>query len=436
MRPLVLDHPRRVALLAGELVANRLRARPRLRLVLPTGHTPRDMYANLRAHAADGSLPAEDATLFQLDEYQGLAPDDPRSYQAYLRRELRDIRFATWHLLDGSAPDPEGECERHQALLDEAPIDLVVLGLGRDGHVAFDEPGTDPRAGVHRVVLDPRTRADAAGDFGGLERVPGQALTVGLSTLLAAREIVILVTGSAKAEALRAALEGERDPSVPASLLREHPRLLVVSDREAAAALEPVAGSDSHRAIIVLGHREPGRSPEHRISRESHSRLRRGERLARSLRPRLVLLTGYTRTGGFSEAEQMKADWRVPEVPVVLEDAGRNTAENASRSLPILRAVGEISHVTVVTSAWHLRALYFFAVYRAFGLRVSFRPAFGHGGWGRLLAQELRGVPSARAQRRRALAEMRLPAELPLLASSSPPAPPADTSGQRGRGTA
>jgi len=431
MRPLVLDHPRRVALLAGELVANRLRARPRLRLVLPTGHTPR----TLRAHAADGSLPAEDATLFQLDEYLGLAPEDPRSYHAYLRRELRDIRFGSWHLLDGAAPDPGAECARHQELLDEAPVDLVVLGLGRDGHVAFDEPGTDPGSGVHQVALDPRTRTDAAAEFGGLEHVPEQALTVGLRTLRAAREILLLVTGTAKAQALQAALEAQPDRSVPASLLRDHPRLLVACDREAAAGLRPAPGSDSHRAIIVLGHREPGRSPEHRISRESHSRLRRGEQLASSLRPRLVLLTGYTRTGGFSEAEQMKAGWSVPDVPVVLEDAGRNTAENASRSLPILRAVGEISQVTVVTSAWHVRALYFFAVYRAFGIRVSFRPAFGHGGWGRLLAQELRGVPSAPGQRRQALAAMRLPPELPLPVASPPPSAPGGTD-RHGAGTA
>jgi glucosamine-6-phosphate deaminase len=419
MRPLVLDHPRRVALLAGELVANRLRARPRGRIVLPTGHTPRDMYATLRAHAADGSLPADGATLFQLDEYLGLGPGDDRSYNAYLRRELREIRFGSWHLLDGGAPDPEAECARHQALLDEAPIDLVVLGLGRDGHVAFDEPGTDPHSGVHWVTLDPRTRADAAAEFGGIEHVPTQALTVGLRTLRAAREILLLVTGPAKALALQAAVEADPAPAVPASLLRDHPRLLVVCDREAAAALGPAPGSASDRAIIVLGHREPGRSPEHRISRESHSRLRRGEGLARSLRPRLVLLTGYTRTGGLSEAEQMKADWGVGDVPVLLEDAGRNTAENASRSLPILRAVGEIRRVTVVTSAWHVRAVYFFAVYRGFGTRVSFRPAVGHGGWGRLLAQELRGLPSAPGQRRRALAEMRLPPELALPSSPS-----------------
>ena len=114
---------------------------PRFALILPTGHTPLGMYEALRAHAADGSLAAEEATLFQLDEYAGLGPEDERSYRAYLRRELAGIRFRAVRGLDGSAADPEVECARHQALLDEAPIDLVVLGIGRDGHVAFDEPG-------------------------------------------------------------------------------------------------------------------------------------------------------------------------------------------------------------------------------------------------------------------------------------------------------
>jgi glucosamine-6-phosphate deaminase len=289
--PLVMDHSLRVALLGGEVVANRLRARRRLRLILPTGHTPLGLYAALRAHAVDGSLPTQEATLLQLDEYLGLRPDDERSYGAYLRRELHGVGFGIFHGLDGSARDPEGECARHQALLDEAPIDLVVLGLGRDGHVAFDEPGSPIDAGVRRVRLHTTTRADAAGDFGGLERVPEEALTVGLRTLLAARELVMLVCGESKAGALRAMLEEAPSKQCPASLLRQHPRLTVVCDRAAARLLRPRANSSSDRAVIVLGHREPGVSVEHRISEETRARLRRAERACRVDTPRAVILT-------------------------------------------------------------------------------------------------------------------------------------------------
>jgi hypothetical protein len=131
------------------------------------------------------------------------------------------------------------------------------------------------------------------------------------------------------------------------------------------------------------------------------------------------VLTGWTRTGGLSEAEQMKAEWPLLDTPTVLEEGGRNTAENASRSLPIIRAVGELRRVTVVTSTWHLRTPYFFAPYRTFGIRLSFRTT-PHGDWLRQVPHELRGMTGAREQRRRALAEMRLPPELLL------PAPPPD----------
>jgi glucosamine-6-phosphate deaminase len=408
---LVLGHPMRVALLAAELVANRLRARPDLRLILPTGHTPLGMYAALRAHAADGSLAGDRATLFQLDEYLGLGPADPRSYAAYLRRELAGIRFGTVHTLDGSLPDPEAGSARHQELLDEAPIDLAVLGLGRDGHVAFDEPGSPADAGMRRVELHPTTREDAAADFGGADEVPREALTVGLRTLLAARELLLLVSGAAKADALSAMLEGPPGPHCPASLLRDHPRLTVVCDQAAASQLPARPGWSSDRAVIVLGHRQPHVSAEDRISDESRTRLETARRTCAADPPRAVVFTGYSHTvAGFSEAEQMKSEWGPSQIPTLLEDAGRNTAENASRSLPIIRAIGEIGRVTVVTSAWHVRAPYFFAPYRLLGLRVSFRLAW-HGTAPSVIAEEAEGLTRMRRQRRRAFAEMRLPPE-------------------------
>ena len=410
--PLVLEHPRRVALLGAELVANRLRARPKLRLLLPTGHTPLGMYEALRGHAADGSLPAGEATLFQLDEYLGLDSADERSYRSYLRRELRSIRFGVFHGLDGATADPDAEAARHQARLDSAPVDLAVLGLGRDGHVAFDEPGATLGSGVRRVHLHPATREDAAGDFGGIEHVPHEALTVGLRTLLAARELIMLVSGEAKAHALHAMLEAPASPETPASLLREHPRLTVICDAAAASLLRPQPGRRSDRVLIVLGHRDPRWSPDDRVSDESWARLERARRLGAEDPPRAVILTGYSRTpDGLSEAEQMKTRWTDSETPALLEDAGRNTAENASRSLPLIRAIGDVRRVTVVTSAWHLRAPYFFAPYRLFGLRLSFAWT-PHGDWPRMLAHELQEAPAMRRERRGAMAAMRLPAEI------------------------
>lgn len=407
----MLDHPERVGLLGAELIANRLRSGAGIRLALPTGRTPAAMYAALRAHAADGSLPTEAATVFQLDEYAGLPPSDARSFAATLDTQLRGLRFAAVHRLDGAAADLDAEAARHQARLDEAPLDLVVLGLGRDGHVAFDEPGSTLAQGARRVRLTETTRADAAAGFGGLEHVPTQALSTGLRTIAAARAVLVLVTGAAKAQALRAMLDEPAGPHCPASLLRAHPRLMVVADRAAAGRLRPRAGWASDHAIIVLGHREPGVSAEHRISAESQARLRRAAHLARRDPPRTVILTGWTSTDGLSEAEQMLGAWNDPDVPALIEVAGRNTAENASRCLPLVLATGAVRRVTVVTSAWHLRAPYFFGPYDRFGIAVDHRPCLRHGPWLRMLVTELQGAHHAVRQRREAMAAMRPPPE-------------------------
>jgi hypothetical protein len=242
-----------------------------------------------------------------------------------------------------------------------------------------------------------------------LESVPDEALTVGLRTLIGAHELLLLVSGAAKAEALCSMLEGDPGPECPASLIRDHPRLTVVCDRAAADRLPPRPGRDSDRAVIVLGHRQPGVSAPDQVSDESRARLEAARRTCAADPPRLVVLTGYSHGAtGLSEAEQMNAEWDRARIPAVLEDAGRNTAENASRSLPIIRSIGAIVRVTVVTSVWHIRTPYFFAPYRLLGLRLSFRLAPG---WtsAEVLLEEILGLLRMRGQRRRAMAAMRLP---------------------------
>jgi glucosamine-6-phosphate deaminase len=407
--PLVVGDPRRIGLLAAELVVNRLNARPYARLLFPTGQTPTGMYAARREHARRGMLPSARTTVLQLDEYVGVAPSDTCSMAAQLRGQLDGVPLGSLATIDGGAADLAAEAARHETVVEGAPIDLAILGLGRDGHVAFDEPPGRVASGVRVVDLTDPTRRDAASAFGGVEYVPRRALTVGLGTLYRARELLLLVRGAAKAPALRAMLEHPVDPSCPASLLRDHPRLTILCDRAAAGALSPRAEWTSDRVLIVLGHRDPGGSPEHRISAESRARLRHAVRLARAEPVRAVALTGYTSAGGLSEAEQMKTAWDEHESPALLEVAGRNTAENASRSLPLILALGEVRHVTVVSSAWHVRVPWCFAPYRCFGLDVSYRASFAHGNWPRMLRRELREGRRAAAERRAAMGAMRLP---------------------------
>jgi hypothetical protein len=318
------------------------------------------------------------------------------------------MRFGAVHLLDGAAEDPLAEARRHQRLLDAAPIDLAVLGLGRDGHVAFDEPGTLPEDDARVVRLDPVTIEDAAGTFGSESDVPRAAITVGLRTLREARALVLLVTGEAKAPALRAMLEEPVSTRRPASLLRDHPRLTIVCDRAAASLLTERRGSRSDRALVVLGHREPNGGSEHLASEASFARLHHAAGIAHREPVRLAVMTGWTTTGGLSEAEQMRAAWHVADVPPLLEVAGRDTAENATRSLPLVLALGDARRVTVVTSGWHIRAPYHFRAWRRYGLEVGF--AFDrHGDWRRMLANELSGMRTMRSERHRALAAMALP---------------------------
>ena len=231
-----------------------------------------------------------------------------------------------------------------------------------------------------------------------------------MRTLRATREILVLVTGEEKARPLQAMLEGPVGPDAPASFLREHACMTVLCDRAAAGLLQPVASRGSDHVAVVLGHREPGRSPEHRISAHSRARLRRADRLCDQTPIRAVLLTGYTHTGGLSEAEQMAREWRRTDVPALLEVAGRNTAENAARSLPLILALGGVRRVSVVSSLWHLRVPFFFAPYRQFGLHVDLRPAPPLRGSAHLLAEELGALPGMAAQRRSAMGAVRLPA--------------------------
>ena len=155
--PLVLGDAEHVGRLAAELVANRLAARRSPRLLLPTGRTPGGMYAALRAKARAGVLPSAGATVLQLDEYAGLGPADPRSFAAQLRAALDGVALHELSTIDGAAPDLDAEAARHEAAVEGAPIDLAVLGLGRDGHVAFDEPPARVASGI-RVVAWRRRR--------------------------------------------------------------------------------------------------------------------------------------------------------------------------------------------------------------------------------------------------------------------------------------
>lgn len=217
-------------------------------LGLATGRSPRGVYAALVRRHAEGRLSFAGVRAFALDEYVPIAPDDARSFAATLYRELTGpvgMDPGALRVPDGRRG---GSAARAEALAHELAlaaaggIDLQILGIGRNGHLGFNEPGAAFDGATALVDLAESTRADAAAAFGGLEQVPPQAISMGLGTILRARRIELLAFGEAKAEAVARALAGPLDPAWPASVLRRHPRVTVWLDAAAASRLPDVSG--------------------------------------------------------------------------------------------------------------------------------------------------------------------------------------------------
>ena len=221
-------------LLAARLAA-RLHDRPGLTLCLPTGTTPRPLYAHLddALRAADTSM--AQTTVVVLDEFGGLDPEDPARCANLIQRDLLDrLTVAPARVLvpDVDAPDPEQAGARYEAQINElGGIDLALLGLGANGHVGMNEPGSPPSSRTRTVELADSTSRHAA-EYGAVVP-PRWGITLGLGTILEARELWLLVRGAHKRDILQRATKGETDPSVPASMLRDHPRLTVLADRAA-----------------------------------------------------------------------------------------------------------------------------------------------------------------------------------------------------------
>jgi glucosamine-6-phosphate deaminase len=226
----------------ARIVLDSIRRLPAVVLGLPTGRTPLGLYAELvRVTALEGA-DWFDVRTFNLDEFVGLDGHAPGSYRAFMQQRLFrhvNIRPERIGFLDGTARDVPAECERYERAIAEAGgIDLLVLGIGVNGHVGFNEPADALVARTHLVTLDAPTQAANALWFGGdVSRVPRQALTMGMATILAARAIVLIATGEAKADAVRAMLYGGVTTAVPASFLQLHPQVRVMLDQSLADQL-------------------------------------------------------------------------------------------------------------------------------------------------------------------------------------------------------
>jgi glucosamine-6-phosphate deaminase len=240
---LILPDPASAEHLAARIVGDRVRAKPDLVLGCATGSTMEGIYDELaRLHREEG-VDFAGVTTFNLDEYVGLEPTDPRSYHHYMHERLFsrvNLDPENCHLPQGSAADLEQEARGYEALIKvSGGIDLQLLGLGRTGHIGFNEPLSSLMSRTREKALAPVTRQQNAPQFGGdPAAVPTRALTMGVGTILEAREIIMVVTGEHKAAILAKATEGPITSMVSATALQLHPHCIVIVDEAAAQELE------------------------------------------------------------------------------------------------------------------------------------------------------------------------------------------------------
>jgi glucosamine-6-phosphate deaminase len=252
MEVIIQPNKEAAAALVARVIAHDLRANPHLVLGLATGVTMERVYRQLVMLHKEQHLDFSLCSTFNLDEYVGLFPSDQNSYRHYMDHHLFNnvnIDLRNTHLPNGMAEDLDAECRRYEALVHRfGGIDLQLVGLGKAGHIGFNEPLSALRSRTRVKALTPTTIKQNAPHFGGEERVPRRAITMGVGTIIEARRCILLATGDSKASMVAKAVEGPITSMVTASALQLHPRCTVVVDEEAAAEL---AEKDYYRWIFA-----------------------------------------------------------------------------------------------------------------------------------------------------------------------------------------
>ena len=237
MKVIVAENYEEMSRKAFEVMAEVVKNNPRAVLGLATGSTPIGLYKNMiEDHEKNGTSYREIKTV-NLDEYAGLDYSSDQSYVYFMRHNLFDhidIDLKNTNIENGKAADRAAECARYNALLDELPRDIQVLGIGSNGHIAFNEPGTPFGSVTHIVDLTESTIKDNSRMFASIDEVPRQAFTMGLKNIMQSKKILILANGANKAKAVYGLVKGEVTEKVPASILQLHPDCILIADETAA----------------------------------------------------------------------------------------------------------------------------------------------------------------------------------------------------------
>lgn len=221
---------------ALKVILEVVKSNPNAVLGLATGSTPLGLYAKMAEDHRENGTSYANCRAVNLDEYAGLDISSDQSYVYFMRENLFkhiDIKLENTHIENGKAEDKDAECARYNALLDELRQDVQVLGIGSNGHIAFNEPGTPFDSVTHIVDLAESTIKDNSRLFNSIDEVPRQAFTMGLSNIMNAKKILILANGAGKAYAIGELVNGEIREEVPATILRNHPDCILICDEAA-----------------------------------------------------------------------------------------------------------------------------------------------------------------------------------------------------------
>ncbi|MFI8578173.1 glucosamine-6-phosphate deaminase [Rossellomorea aquimaris] len=227
---------------AADYLLSKVKSSNQLTLGLATGGTPQGLYEALINDHKQNRTSYQHVSSFNLDEYIGLSGKHPNSYYHYMNDHLFkhiDIDSKNTHIPSGKAVDLEKECEAYDEKIRlHGGIDLQILGIGSNGHIGFNEPGTSFDTNTHIVDLAQSTREANARYFDSMDEVPSQAITMGISSIMKSKEILLLVSGEAKQVAMKKLVGGEISENFPASILNRHEHVTVIADKEALAMVK------------------------------------------------------------------------------------------------------------------------------------------------------------------------------------------------------
>lgn len=302
-----------------------LDAKPDAVIGFATGRTPLPLYEKMAEDHRKNGTSYKRVTAINLDEYVGIEAKNKNSFARFMRDNLFskiDIDPANTNIPNGMAEDLEAECARYAAFVKEHPADIQILGIGGNGHIAFNEPYTKYDTVTHIATLTSRTRSDNAEGFGNPALVPGYALTMGIAEILSAKKILMLASGEGKAEAIYNMLQGRDDTSCPAAALRKHPDVTVVLDEAAAKYLEfdkwAAMNAESGAVEEDAAEEEATEVP---VAEEAPAEEEAAEVPAAEEAP--------------AEAEEPTAEQAAPEDEAPEEEEPEQTAEDAAEEAPV-----------------------------------------------------------------------------------------------------